>query len=180
VIIYFFEETARQNSSEQEAYHRTHRFEQFDPVSNMLALQQELDRFLRNPSFNLGVSGQGSYPPVNIFDDKDGVVIAELAGMDAGSIKVSGQGTTLTFSGSRIPDEGANSGAYHRRERRFGEFSRSIQLGQGLDLSKAEARYEAGILTVRVPKAEETKPRQIAVCRLLEEKLNERKEVTKR
>ena len=80
------------------------RFEHFDPVSNMLALQQELDRFLRNPSFNLGVSGQGSYPPVNIFDDKDGVVvIAELAGMDAGSIKVSGQGTTLTLSGSRIP-----------------------------------------------------------------------------
>jgi HSP20 family protein len=140
------------------------RFEHFDPVSNMLALQQELDRFLRNPSFNLGVSGQGSYPPVNIFDDKDGVVvIAELAGMDAGTIKVSGQGTTLTLSGSRIPDEGANSGAYHRRERRFGEFSRSIQLGQGLDLSKAEARYEAGILMVRVPKAEETKPRQIAV-----------------
>jgi hypothetical protein len=48
------------------------RFEQFDPVSNMLALQQELDRFLRNPSFNLGISGQGTYPPVNMFDDKDG------------------------------------------------------------------------------------------------------------
>ena len=139
------------------------RFEQFDPVSNMLVLQQELDRFLRNPSFNLGISGQGTYPPVNIFDDKEGVVvIAELPG-DPGSIKVSGQGTTLTLSGSRIPDEGGNSGAYHRRERRFGEFSRSIQLGQGLDLSKAEARYEAGILALRVPKAEETKPRQISV-----------------
>lgn len=145
------------------------RFEQFDPVSNMLALQQELDRFLRNPSFNLGISGQGAYPPVNIFDDRDGVaVIAELPGLDPASIKVSGQGTSLTLSGSRIPDERGkdergNSGAYHRRERRFGEFSRSIQLGQGLDLAKADARYEAGILTVRVPKAEETKPRQIAV-----------------
>lgn len=140
------------------------RFEQFDPVSNMLALQQELDRFLRNPSFNLGLSGQGTYPPVNIFDDRDGVaVMAELPGMDPAGIKVSGQGTTLTLSGSRIPDERGNSGAYHRRERRFGEFSRSIQLGQGLALAKAEARYEAGILTVRVPKAEETKPRQISV-----------------
>jgi HSP20 family protein len=140
------------------------RFEQFDPVSNMLALQQELDRFLRNPSFNLGISGQGTYPPVNIFDDRDGmVVIAEVPGMDAAGIKVSGQGTTLTLSGSRIPDEAGNSGACHRRERRFGEFSRSIQLGQSFDLAKAEARFEAGILTVRVPKAEETKPRQIAV-----------------
>jgi HSP20 family protein len=140
------------------------RFEQLDPVSNMLALQQELDRFLRNPSFNLGISGQGTYPPVNILDDRDGmVVIAELPGMDPAGIKVSGQGTTLTLSGSRIPDERGNLGAYHRRERRFGEFSRSIQLGQGFDLAKAEARFEAGILTVRVPKAEETKPRQIAV-----------------
>lgn len=140
------------------------RFEQFDPVSNMLGLQQELERFLRNPSFNLGVSGQGAYPPVNVFDDGDGmVVIAELPGMDPVGIKVSGQGPTLTLSGSRIPDERGGSGAYHRRERRFGEFSRSIQLGQGFDLAKAEARFEAGILTVRVPKAEETKPRQIAV-----------------
>jgi HSP20 family protein len=140
------------------------RFEQFDPVSNMLALQQELDRFLRNPSFNLGVSGQGAYPPVNIFDDGDGVVvIAELPGMDPASIKVSGNNNTLTISGSRIPDESGSSGGYHRRERRFGEFSRSIQLTRGLDLTQAEARHEAGILTVRVPKAEETKPRQITV-----------------
>lgn len=91
------------------------------------------------------------------------VVIAELPGMDPVGIKVSGQGTTLTLSGSRIPDERGNSGAYHRRERRFGEFSRSIQLGRSFDLAKAEARFEAGILTVRVPKVEETKSRQISV-----------------
>jgi HSP20 family protein len=140
------------------------RFEQFEPVGNMLALQQELDRFLRNPSFNLGISGHGSYPPVNIFDDHEGVVlIAELPGLDAASIKVFSQNNTLTFGGTRIPDENGKAGAYHRRERRFGEFSRSIQLQQGLDLTKVTARYEAGILTVRVPKAEATKPRQIAV-----------------
>jgi HSP20 family molecular chaperone IbpA len=67
------------------------RFEQLDPISNMLALQDELDRFLRNPSFNLGISGQGAHPPVNIFDDRDGVVvIAELPGMDLASFQVSG------------------------------------------------------------------------------------------
>jgi HSP20 family protein len=82
------------------------RFEQMDPVSNMLALQQELDRFLRNPSFSLGISGHGAYPPVNIFDNRDGiVVIAELPGMDPASIKVSGQGNTLTLSGARAHDE---------------------------------------------------------------------------
>ncbi|HEX4209473.1 MAG TPA: Hsp20/alpha crystallin family protein [Candidatus Binataceae bacterium] len=140
------------------------RSDKFDPVSNMLALQNELDRFLRNPSFNLGISGHGAYPPVNIFDDQEGVVlIAEVPGMDPASIKVSGQNNTLIISGARIPDEHGKAGAYHRRERRFGEFSRSVQLTQGLDLSRASARYDAGILTVRVPKAEAAKPRQIAV-----------------
>jgi HSP20 family protein len=140
------------------------RFEQFDPVGNMLALQQELDRFLRNPSFNLGISGHGADPPVNIFDDREGVVlIAELPGLDPASIKVSSQNNTLTFGGARIPDEDGKAGAYHRRERRFGEFLRPIQLAEGLDLTKATARYEAGILTVRVPKAEAAKPRQIEV-----------------
>lgn len=140
------------------------RFEQFDPVSNMLALQQELDRFLRNPSFNLGVSGYGAYPPVNIFDARDGVVlIAEIPGMDPASIKVSGQGNTLNISGTRSRDDSGKWQGYHRRERRFGEFSRSIQMPVGLDIAKAEARCEAGVLTLRVPNAEEAKPRQIAV-----------------
>ena len=46
-----------------------------DPVSNLLTLQTELERFLRNPAIRLGVSGPGDYPPVNIFDDGDGVVV---------------------------------------------------------------------------------------------------------
>ena len=43
-----------------------------DPVSNLLTLQTELERFLRNPAIRLGVSGPGDFPPVNIFDDGDG------------------------------------------------------------------------------------------------------------
>lgn len=140
------------------------RFEQMDPVSNLLALQQELDRFLRNPSFSLGISGHGAYPPVNIFDTRDGiVVIAELPGIDPANIKVSGQGNTLTLNGTRSRDDDGKWQGFHRRERRFGDFSRSMQLHPGLDIGKAEARYEAGVLRVRVPKAEESKPRQISI-----------------
>jgi hypothetical protein len=46
-----------------------------DPMSNLLTLQAELERFLRNPAIRLGVSGLGDFPPVNIFDDGDGVVM---------------------------------------------------------------------------------------------------------
>ncbi len=140
-----------------------------DPVSNLLTLQTELERFLRNPALRnpairLGVSGPGDFPPVNIFDDGDGVVVmAEIPGMDPASLNLSGQSHTLTIKGERKRETVGDAAGYHRRERPFGQFSRSVQLPDELDLHKAAARYEAGVLTVRVPKAESAKPRQIAV-----------------
>jgi HSP20 family protein len=137
---------------------------ELDPVSNLLALQTELERFLRNPAIRLGVSEPGDFPPVNIFDDGDGViVIAEIPGMDPESLNVSGQSHTLTMKGERKRETVGEAAGYHRRERLFGEFSRSVQLPDELDLDKAAASCEAGMLTVRVPKAESAKPRQITV-----------------
>jgi HSP20 family protein len=140
------------------------RFDTFDPFSNLLALQQELERFTRNPAFSLGPSGYGAYPPINVFEDQEGtVIIAEAPGLDPAKLEISGQGRTLTLRGERKREEGVNPSGYHRRERRFGEFSRSIQLSSDLDIGKATAQYEAGVLMVRVPKAEAAKPRQITV-----------------
>jgi HSP20 family protein len=140
------------------------RFEDFDPVSNLIGLQQELERFQRNPAFSLGPSGYGAYPPLNIFEDKEGLVlVAELPGIDPGSLDISGQGNTLSLKGERKREQADGAQGYHRRERPFGEFSRSIQLPDDLDLSKASAKYENGVLTLRIPKAESAKPRQISV-----------------
>jgi HSP20 family protein len=140
------------------------RFDSIDPFSSLLSLQQELERFTRNPAFSLGPSGYGAYPPVNVFEDSEGtVIIAEVPGLDPAKIEVSGQGRTLTLRGERKREEGLNPAGYHRRERPFGEFSRSIQLPNDLDLSKATANYESGVLTLKVPKAEAAKPRQIMV-----------------
>src|ERR1700693_986181 len=137
---------------------------ELDPVSNLLTLQTELERYLRNPSIRLGVSGPGDFSPANIFDDGDGVVvIAEIPGMDPESLSVSGQSHTLTIKGERKRETVGEAAGYHRRGRPFGEFSRAVQLPDELDLDKAAARYEAGMLTVRVPKAESAKPRQITV-----------------
>ena len=134
------------------------------PASGLLSLQQELERFLRNPNFSLGLSAYGEFPPINVFANKEGVlVIAEAPGIDPKSLSLSAQGRSLTISGERTSDEPAEKAGYHRRERPMGKFSRSIQLPEDLDLSKAEAKYEAGLLTVRVPKAEESKPRQISI-----------------
>jgi len=139
-------------------------FEQLDPVSSLLDVQRELERFLRNPSFSLGPSGYGAFPPVNIFEDSDGIVIiAEVPGIDPAQLTVSGQGNTLTISGERVREQIADLKGYHRRERRFGKFARAIQLSSDLDLSTASASYQAGVLSVKIRKAEAAKPRQITV-----------------
>jgi HSP20 family protein len=86
----------------------------------------------------------------------------EVPGVAPEQITIEGQGRTLTVAGKRegtVP-EGAS---FHRRERGTGAFSRSIQLPDDLDVTRAEATYKHGILTVRVPKKEEAKPRQISV-----------------
>lgn len=140
------------------------RFQPVDPVNSLLEVQRELDRFLRNPAFSLGPSGYGAFPPVNIFEDSDGVaVIIEVPGIDPAELKISGQGNTLTISGERKRESTTDTKGYHRRERMFGEFSRSIQLAKDLDMSKANASYQAGVLTIRIARAESAKPRQITV-----------------
>lgn len=140
------------------------RFDAFDPFGNLMALQQELERFTRNPAFSLGPSGYGAYPPINVFEGQDGtVIIAEVPGLDPAKLEISGQGRTLTLHGERKREEGLNPSGYHRRERPFGEFSRSIQLSSDLDMAKATAKYEHGVLTLTVPKVAAAKPRQITV-----------------
>jgi HSP20 family protein len=139
------------------------RFDAFDPLSNLLALQQELERFTRNPAFDLGPSGYGAYPPINIFEDREGmVIISEMPGLDPSKLEISGAGRTITIHGERKREE-VNASGYHRRERPFGEFSRSIQLPNDLDINKATAKYENGVLMLKIPKVEAARPRQIAV-----------------
>ena len=141
------------------------RFSSLDPVSGLLTLQRELDRAFQNPFLgsDLGVSGRGVFPPINVFSDRDGYVVRlEVPGVAPEKISIEGQGRTLTVVGKResTPPAGAS---FHRRERGAGEFSRSIQLPDDLDITRAEAAYKHGILTIRIPKREEAKPRQIAV-----------------
>ena len=136
----------------------------FDPVAGLLNLQRELDRVFDKPfGIDLGPSGRGVFPPVNVFADKDGYVVKlEIPGVAPENVSIESEGRTLTFRGKRDVQQPAE-GSFHRRERGAGEFSRSFQLPADLDPGRADASYKHGILTVRIPKKEEAKPRQIAV-----------------
>jgi HSP20 family protein len=135
-----------------------------DPVDSLLSLQRELARVFESPfGFELGPSGRGVYPAMNVFTDKNGYLLRmEVPGVLPQNIQIEAHGRTLTVSGKR---EGKSSaeGSFHRRERGAGEFSRSVQLPGDLDPSRAEASCKHGILDIRIPKTEEAKPRQIAI-----------------
>jgi HSP20 family protein len=134
-----------------------------DPVSGMLQLQRELERVFENPLPSFGFSGRGVFPPMNVFHDNEGLVVrVEVPGVSPEKLGLETRGRTLTISGVRenVLPEGAS---FHRRERDAGQFARSVQLPDDVDLSRAAAAYKHGILTIRVPKAEEAKPRQITV-----------------
>jgi HSP20 family protein len=135
-----------------------------DPVNALMNLQRELDRAVENPfGFDFGLSGRGVYPPVNVFSDRDGYIVRlEIPGTSPEQINIESHGRTLTISGKREL-AGPQGGSFHRRERNSGQFSRSLQLPADLDLGHAEASYKQGMLTVRIPKKEEAKPRQITI-----------------
>jgi HSP20 family protein len=137
---------------------------EFDPVDALLALQRELSSTLDRPfGLDLGPSGRGVYPAINVFTDRDGYVLRmEVPGVAPDGLEIETQGRTLRVSGKRdIKPPG--EGSFHRRERAGGEFSRSLQLPADLDVVRAQASCKHGILTIRIPKSEEAKPRQISV-----------------
>jgi len=104
------------------------------------------------------------FPPVNVFRDAHGDVVirAELPGVKPEDIAVTVERRRLTVSGERMAGATENGG-YHRRERSWGKFSRSIELPVDLDVDRAEAKFEGGVMTLRIPRAEAAKPRQINV-----------------
>lgn len=135
-------------------------------MNELLRLQHGLDSLQRAPlpDFFFGSPASGVFPPVNVFRDKSGDVVlrAELPGLRPEEITVNCEQRTLTISGERKVEQ-AEGGGYHRRERAAGKFSRSIRLPDDLDASRAAASFKHGVLTLRLPRAEAAKPRQISV-----------------
>jgi HSP20 family protein len=135
----------------------------WDPFREMTSVQDNFDRLWRG--MLEGRRGQESWlPAVDVFDTKDAVVLkAELAGMKPDDIEIEVDDNVLTLKGERKFEEKVDDERYYRVERRYGSFQRSIALPQGVKADDIQATYEDGVLEVRVPKAEEEKPKKIAV-----------------
>ena len=135
----------------------------FEPFSELQRMQSNLGRLQRLFEGHR-TSGTSEFPAVNVWKGKDDTIVtAELPGIDPKDLDVTVRGSTLIIQGSREPRELKEGDRYHRRERGYGRFFRSLELPHKMDVNKVEARYVNGILQVKVPWKEEEKPRQISV-----------------
>ena len=121
------------------------------------------DTFGRARSSSMAAPGVW-FPPVDILESRDSYLIrAELPGMKREDFNLEVHDGSLTLSGERKFDEAANGVEYHRVERASGKFSRSFYLPQTVKTDAIKATYCDGILEIHVPKADEAKPKQIAI-----------------
>lgn len=123
----------------------------------------QFDDFFSPLTTGHAVSYNSFIPSVDIFEKDETVFFeAEVPGFKKDDLKVDVKGKIVTISGERKEEktEGENN---YRRERRYGRFERSFQLGFEADSSAVKAKYENGILTLEVPKPEEQKVKQIQI-----------------
>jgi len=103
-------------------------------------------------------------PPVDVLEDKDAVQItAELPGVKPEDVKISLENNLLTIRGEKRQVAEEKSDRVHRYERSYGVFERSFMVPTTVDADHIQATYDVGVLTVRLPKVEKAKPRQITV-----------------
>lgn len=129
--------------------------------------QEHVNRLVQRfgPAQPGALFGLGSvFPPLNAWDDEDAIYVeAELPGLSLDKLEIYvTDGNQLTIKGERTPPTEPKS-AWHRQERGFGGFTRTLTLPVLVDSDKVEARLELGVLQLKLPKSPKAKPRRIQV-----------------
>jgi HSP20 family protein len=130
-------------------------FARWDPIRDLLAIQQRLDPFAPGPA--------GWVPPVDLHETEDRYVItAEVPGLRRGDVEINFHDGRLTLTGVRREQDNACE-QYHRIERGRGAFSRTFELPVPVAVDEITADLQDGVLQVIVPKSPDGVPRRIRV-----------------
>lgn len=135
----------------------------WSPFDRLTSLRELLDS-----AFQLAGAGSswrtGWIPALDIYEDDEKITVQlEAAGMKAEDFNLSLHEGALTISGERKQETEKREGESFRQERLFGSFSRTVSLPAPVQGDKVRASYKDGVLTVTLPKAEEARPKKIAV-----------------
>jgi len=140
----------------------------WDPVNTLAKFQDEVTRLFDEPifrGFRTPTSLTMWTPAVDIFETEQELVLkAELPGFDEKDIDVRVEKNTLTVSGERKYDKEFKEENALRMERYYGTFNRTFTLPNTVKLDAVKAEYKSGVLTVKLPKLEEAKPKQIKIA----------------
>ena len=134
--------------------------------ARLSSVTDEMNRLLDFPFFGRPnrVATSGWVPPFDLHEDTEKLTVrAELPGLKKGQIQITLKEGVLTVAGERQTESDAPESDLIRRERAFGKFERTIRIPFPVNEAGIKAAHEDGILTITVPKAEEAKPRQIAI-----------------
>ena len=131
----------------------------WEPFRDLSAVEREFDRLMGR-----AFSKNAWVPSLDVRETDDRYeVTLDLPGLEPDAVKVTFEDGTLTVSGKReFVSEDAGE-TYHRIERSYGTFARSVGLPHVADAERIEATFDKGVLTVSVPKVEAAKPRTIEV-----------------
>lgn len=131
-----------------------------DPLTEMIRLRGEMNRLFSG----MAIPFSEEFPPINAWVGKDdAIVTVELPGVDYEKTDISIVGDIITLSGVRDRENLKEGESYHRQERNYGRFTRTLQLPFHVDAGKTEAKYEKGILSITLPRSEADKPKKINI-----------------
>ena len=140
----------------------------WEPLREINSLQSEMNR-LFNTVFDTPSNGPGNVlrrwmPAMDLVESGEHFVLrADLPGMGEDDVNIEFEDGTLTVSGERKAEHEDGNEGFHRVERSFGSFSRSLTLPQGIDPEAVTASFDRGVLEIRIPKPEQRRPRKIAI-----------------
>ena len=139
----------------------------WQPANDLMSLREAMDRLFEDSwvggrAWNLPAAW--TEPALDVYETPDHVAVkAAIPGVKSEDVEITITGNTLLISGESKEETENKDKNYLRREVRMGSFSRMLELPQGLQTDKADAKFENGILTITFPKAEEVKPKSIKV-----------------
>jgi HSP20 family protein len=136
----------------------------WEPFRELAALQNEMSRYMNGLLEGNGHATQSWVPTADVWETEDEVVYAfDLPGIPEEDISVELESGALTITAERTRGHKVEDGKYFRFERRYGTFSRTIGLPEGVNEDAVSARYEHGVLEVHVRKPEQPRPRKIEI-----------------
>jgi HSP20 family protein len=140
----------------------------WEPLRELASIQNEMNR-LFGTVFDAPAASNGStlrrwMPAMDLVETEDHFVLrADLPGLAEEDVTIEVEDNVLTVSGERKAERETTKEGYHRVERAFGSFSRSLTLPEGVDAEAVNANFDRGVLEIRIPKPEQRKPRKISI-----------------